>query len=364
MTVVAITATIDRRSILAACKKGKTMNALTSQTVQIEKSGAKLTTQNKEIAAPGAHQVRIKIEACGVCHSDSMPIEGHFPGQIYPVIPGHEIVGTVESVGAEVRRLKAGMRVGVGWYAGHCGDCGSCRGGDFVTCQEMLIPGITTNGGYAQYGIFNEDACAMVPEKIVSAEAAPLLCAGVTTFNALRNSGLKAGDTVGILGIGGLGHLGIQFASKMGYRTVAIARGKDKEAFAKELGAHEYIDSQDAGAVEQLKAMGGAKVILCTVVSAKAMTPWIDALTVDGTLLVVGASAEPLEIPGLALIGARRSVKGWPSGTALDSEDCLRFSALHGIRPMIEVFALKDAEKAYEHMMSGKARFRAVLEIK
>lgn len=339
------------------------MNALTSQTIQIEKAGAKLASKDKEIAAPQAHQVRIKIEACGVCHSDSMPMGGHFPGQIYPVIPGHEIVGIIESVGSDVRRLKAGMRVGVGWYAGHCGDCPSCRRGDFVTCQEMLIPGITTNGGYAQYGTFSEDACAIIPENIPSAEAAPLLCAGVTTFNALRNAGLKAGDTVGILGIGGLGHLGIQFANKMGFRTVAIARGKDKEAFAKELGAHEYIDSQDAGAVEKLKAMGGAKVILATVVSAKAMTPWIEALTVDGTLLIVGASAEPLEVPGIAMISARRSVKGWPSGTAMDSEDCLRFSALHGIRPLIETFPLKDADKAYEHMMSGKARFRAVLNI-
>lgn len=331
---------------------------------QVKEANKGIEAVTLDFAAPQGDQVRVKIEACGVCHSDSFAVGGQFPGLNLPVVPGHEIVGKVEAVGDSVSRLKVGDRVGIGWHGGHCFECASCLRGDFICCLKLATPGITYNGGYAQYGLFPDAACALVPEALTSAEAAPLLCAGVTTYNALRHSGAQAGDLVAILGIGGLGHLAVQFANKMGFKTVAIARGTDKAEFAQKLGAHHYINSEAKDAVQKLKDMGGAKVILSTVTSAKAMSPWVDGLGIDGTLVLVGASMEPMEVTPVSLIMARRSVKGWPSGTAMDSQDCLEFAALTGVRPMIEEFPLEQASQAYERMISGKARFRAVLTVK
>lgn len=330
---------------------------------QVAAANAGLSYVDREYSHPSAREVRLKIETCGICHSDCFAFLGTFPGLKYPLVPGHELVGIVDAVGDSVTRLKVGDRVGVGWHGAHCLECESCRRGDFITCESLSTPGINIDGGYAEYGLFSEDACAKVPAEISSAEAGPLMCAGVTTFNALRNAGAVAGDTVAILGIGGLGHLGVQYANKMGFRTVAIARGKDKADFAKELGAHTYIDSQDDDAVAQLQKMGGAKVLLSTVTNAAAVSPWVEGLSLDGRLVVVGADVKPIEVSPLALISGRRSISGWPSGTARDSEDCMNFSALTGIRPMIEKFSFDKAEEAYNRMMSGKARFRVVLEI-
>lgn len=331
--------------------------------VQVAQPNTALSVADRSYPAPEGHEVRLKVEACGVCHSDSFPILGHFPGIKYPIVPGHEIVGIVDEVGPRVKRLKKGDRVGVGWHGGHCNECDRCRKGDFITCQNGEIPGITRDGGYAHYAIFHETVCAPVPAEISSAEAAPLMCAGVTTYNALRHAGARPGDVVAILGLGGLGHLGVMFASKMGFKTIAIARGSDKASFANQLGAHEYIDSQSKDATEQLKKLGGATVLLSTVTNAKAMAPWVDALTVGGKMVIVGADVEPIPVSPLSLLGARRSIAGWPSGTARDSEDCLKFAALTGIRPIIEKFPFEKAGDAYERMMSGKARFRAVIEI-
>lgn len=335
----------------------------TGRIAQLSKPDAKLEFAAKEFPALLEHDVRIKVQACGVCHSDSFAFTGHFPGLKYPIVPGHEIVGIVDGVGSAVTRIKPGDRVGVGWHGGHCSECNSCRRGDFVVCSTPQIPGITMDGGYAEYAVFSEAVCAKVPESLNSVDAAPLLCAGVTTFNALRHAGARPGDTVAILGIGGLGHFGVQFANKMGFETVAIARGEDKEKLAKQLGAHRYINSETPGAVQALQSSGGAKVILSTVTNAKAMTPWIEALGVDGRLVVVGADIEPLQVSPIALIGQRRSISGWPSGTSSDSEDCMRFAALTGIRGMIESYPFEKAGEAYERMMSGKARFRVVIEM-
>lgn len=329
---------------------------------QVSKPGGSLEFAKKEFGELGRRDVRLKIQCCGVCHSDSFAFHGGFPGLSYPMVPGHEIVGIVDEAGPEVGRLRVGDRVGVGWHAGHCSECESCRRGDFITCEKLQVPGITIHGGYAEYAVFPEDVCARVPEQLKSAEAAPLVCAGVTTYNALRNAGARSGDTAAILGLGGLGHLAVQFANKMGFRTVAIARGKDKESFAKELGAHEYIDSEEAGAVEKLKKAGGARLLLSTVTNSDAMTPWIDGLSVNGKMILVGADMKPMPISPTALLGQRRTLAGWPSGTAMDSEDCMNFCALTGIRPMIEIFPFDKAAEAYERMMSGKARFRVVIE--
>jgi D-arabinose 1-dehydrogenase-like Zn-dependent alcohol dehydrogenase len=315
-----------------------------------------------EIKDPDDYSVRLKIEACGVCHSDNLLIEGAFPGIKYPVVPGHEIVGIIDALGTKATRFKKGDRVGVGWHGGHCALCVPCRKGDFVACEKLQIPGINCDGGYAEYAVFSENVCASVPHELTSSEAAPLLCAGVTTFNALRHSGAQSGDTVAILGIGGLGHLGVQFANKMGFRTIAIARGKDKRDLALKLGASRYLDSQGEDVVAELKKMGGAKVVLATVTSSPAMSPLIEALSLDGRLVIVGAGFESLSVTPLQLIGSRRSIVGWPSGTGRDSEECMQFCAQTGIRPMIERFPFKEAQAAFQHMMSGKARFRAVLE--
>ena len=316
----------------------------------------------REISEPPAGSVRVKVEACGVCHSDSITKEGLFPGIAYPRAPGHEIAGVVDAIGANVAGWKQGERVGVGWHGGHCGYCDSCRRGDFVTCQVALqIPGISYDGGYADYAIAPAAALARIPEKLSFVEAAPLMCAGVTTFNSLRHSGARPGDLVAVLGIGGLGHLGVQFAAKMGCNTVAIARGKDKEELALKLGAARYIDSSSSDAAAELTKMGGAKVILATATSGKAMTALIGGLGVDGKLMVLGAADAPIEAPAVPLIFGRRSIVGWPSGSSIDSQDTLAFSALTGVRPMTEVFPLDRAAEGYERMMSGKARFRVVL---
>ena len=329
--------------------------------VQVAEPNAPLEIVEREIPAPGPRQVRIKVEACGVCHSDMFTVTGGFPGIHYPRVPGHEIVGLIDAVGGDVPGWKSGMRVGVGWHGGHCGHCHSCRRGDFITCSEGQIPGISYDGGYAEYMIAPYEALASVPDDLKSEDAAPLLCAGITTFNALRHSGAHPGDLVAILGVGGLGHLGVQFAAKMGFNTVAIARGADKGPLAKKLGARTYIDSTVQDVAEELTRLGGAKVILATVTDAKSMTAVVAGLGIDGKLLVVGASGEPIEVSSLLLIGARRSIAGWPSGTSADSEDTLQFSVSSNVRPMIESFPLSRAAEAYQRMMSGKARFRVVL---
>ncbi len=316
------------------------------------------------IPQPGPGSVRIKVEACGICHSDFVTKEGIWPGLQFPRAPGHEVAGVVDAIGAGVTGWIAGQRVGVGWHGGHCGHCDSCRRGDFVTCQiAPEIPGISYDGGYADYMIAPAGALASIPDGLSAVEAAPLMCAGVTTFNALRHSGARPGDTVAVLGVGGLGHLGIQFASKMVFKTVAIARGGDKASLARKLGAHHYIDSQATDAAADLTRQGGARVILATVTSGAAMSAVLGGLAIDGKLVIVGAPAEPLEVPALPLIFGRRSIMGWPSGTSIDSQDTLAFSALSGVRPMTEVFPLERAAEGYERMMSGQARFRVVLTL-
>jgi D-arabinose 1-dehydrogenase-like Zn-dependent alcohol dehydrogenase len=329
--------------------------------VQVSGANAPFEVVMRDIPDPGPRQVRIKVQACGICHSDSFTKMGAFPGIRFPRVPGHEVVGLLDAVGADVPDWKPGARVGVGWHGGHCGHCASCRRGDFITCATGQIPGISYDGGYADYMIAPFEALAAIPDELSSAEAAPLLCAGITTFNALRHSGAGPGDLVAVLGIGGLGHLGVQFAAKMGCHTVAIARGSDKEALARQLGARHYIDSTTQNVSAELSKLGGARVILATVTDAKSMSGAVGGLGIDGKLMVVGASMEAIEVSPLALIGARRSIAGWPSGTASDSEDTLDFSVLSDIRPLIETYPLERAAEAYERMMSGKARFRVVL---
>jgi D-arabinose 1-dehydrogenase-like Zn-dependent alcohol dehydrogenase len=331
------------------------------QAVQVGKANGEFELVERDIPQPGSRQVRVKVQACGICHSDSFTKMGAFPGIQFPRVPGHEVVGVLDAVGADVPEWKVGARVGVGWHGGHCGHCHSCRRGDFITCSTGQIPGISYDGGYAQYMIAPFEALAAIPEELSAEQAAPLLCAGITTYNALRHSGAHAGDLVGILGIGGLGHLGVQFAAKLGFHTVAIARGTDKEPLARKLGAKDYIDSTQQNVAEAMTKLGGARVILATVTDAKSMSDAVGALGIDGKLMVIGASMQPIEVPPLALIGARRSIAGWPSGTSADSEDTLDFSVMTGIRPMIETFPLAKAAEAYERMMSGKARFRVVL---
>ena len=330
--------------------------------VQVAKGGAPLEVVTREVAEPKAGQVRIRVQACGVCHSDSVTKEGIFPFIKYPRVPGHEVIGLVDAVGENVPQWSVGQRVGVGWYGGHCGRCEPCRRGDLVACQNALIPGITYDGGYADYIIVPAEAVAAVPDSLKSAEAAPLLCAGITTFNSLRNTGAKPPDTVAVLGIGGLGHLGIQFAAKMGFNTVAIARGADKAKFAHELGARHYIDSSSENVAEALQKLGGARVILATVTDADAMSAAIGGLGYAGEFVILGVSPKPLQVASLPLILQRQSLHGWPSGTSIESEDTLKFSEITGVLPLIEKYPLEKAAEAYDRMMSGKARFRVVLE--
>lgn len=329
--------------------------------VQVTSADGPFELVERDVPVPTAGQVLIKVQACGVCHSDSFTKQGLFPGIQYPRVPGHEVVGIVDRVGADVPEWQPGHRVGVGWHGGHCGHCPSCRRGDFITCANGQIPGIHYDGGYADTMIAPFEALASVPDELEAAEAAPLLCAGITTYNALRNSGLRPGDVVAVLGIGGLGHLAVEFAVKMGCRTVAIARGADKGPLARKLGAHHYVDSTAQDVAAELTKLGGARVVLSTVTSSKAMSAAIGGLGVNGKLLVVGAAPDPIEVSPLALISGRRSIQGWPSGTSADSEDTLAFSALNNIRPMIETVPLERAAEAYERMMSGDARFRMVL---
>lgn len=331
--------------------------------VQIAEPNGAFSLVERPVPDPRAGEVRIRVEACGICHSDMFAKTGAFPGVNYPIVPGHEVAGVIDGLGEGVVGWHAGQRVGVGWHGGHCGHCTACRRGGFADCPNLKIPGITIDGGYAQYMIVPVQGLALIPDDLKSVEAAPLLCAGITTFNALRNSGARAGDTVAILGIGGLGHLGVQFAAKMGFRTIAIARGRDKEELARKLGAHHYIDSDSEDPGPALQALGGARVILATVTSSQAMTRVVGGLGTDGRLLVVGASAEPIEVGPFQLIPGRRSVAGWPSGTPIDSEDTLKFSAMTGVRPRIETYPLHRAGEAYDRMMSGKARFRVVLQV-
>lgn len=330
--------------------------------VEVKEPGGPLELVERDVPQPGEGHVLIKVQACGICHSDSLTKQGMWPGLQFPRVPGHEIAGVIESIGPGVEDWQAGQRVGVGWHGGHCGKCEHCRQGDFVLCKNALIPGISYDGGYAEYMIAPVEALAHIPEDLSDVDAAPLLCAGITTFNALRNSGARAGDVVAILGIGGLGHLGVQFARKMGFRTVAIARGQDKGPLAKQLGAHHYIDSQTENVGEALQALGGAKVILATVTSGKAMSAALGGLGLNGKLIMVGVSEEPVEVPVTQFIMGRHSVQGWPSGTSADSQDTLAFSASSGVKPMIEEFPLARAADAYDRMMSGAARFRVVLK--
>jgi D-arabinose 1-dehydrogenase-like Zn-dependent alcohol dehydrogenase len=330
--------------------------------IQVSRSGGPFEPVEREIPVPGPGEVRIKVEACGICHSDVLTKEGLWPGIEYPRVPGHEVAGTIDAVGSGVVAWKPGDRVGVGWYGGHCGYCASCRRGDFLLCQtEHRISGITYDGGYAEYMIARAQALARIPDDLPATDAAPLLCAGVTTFNSLRNSGARGGDLVAVLGIGGLGHLGVQYAAKMGFRTVAIARGKEKEPLARKLGAKEYIDSRSQDVAEELTRLGGASVILATVTNGKAMSAALGGLGIDGKLIVLGAAFDPIEVPGTVMIGRRRSIQGWPSGTSMDSQDTMAFSSLAGVHSMNEVFPLDRAGEAYERMIGGGARFRVVL---
>jgi D-arabinose 1-dehydrogenase-like Zn-dependent alcohol dehydrogenase len=329
--------------------------------MQVPAAGGAFQLVTREFPDPGPSQVRIRVQACGVCHSDSLTKEGMWPGLQFPRVPGHEVAGILDAVGTEVPVFKAGQRVGLGWHGGHCNYCTPCRRGDFMLCENQPISGINYDGGYADYVIAPANAIALIPDDLKDAEAGPLLCAGVTTFNALRNSGARIGDTVVILGIGGLGHLAIQYAAKAGYRTIAIARGQDKGPLAKQLGAHIYIDSTSQDPAKELQKIGGANIVLSTVTSAKALEWVIDGLAPAGKFIVVGAPDGPVVINPFPLLLGRRTVAGWPSGTGMDSEDTLNFSSLSGVRPMIETYPLEKAEEAYKRMMSGAARFRVVL---
>ena len=329
--------------------------------VQISQPNGPFELGERDIPAPGAGSVRIKVDACGICHSDSLTKEGTYPGIQYPRVPGHEVAGVIDAVGTGVDGWTEGQRVGVGWHGGYCGHCDPCRRGDFFACVWGQVTGITYDGGYADYMIAHASALALLPEELSPVDAGPLVCAGVTTFNSLRNSGARPGEVVAILGLGGLGHLGVQFAAKMGFKTVAIARGSDKEPLAIQLGAHRYIDSHSQDAAAELLKLGGARIILATVTNAAAMSAALGGLGVKGKLIVLGAPHEPLAVPAFLLIGGSRSVAGWYSGTSIDSQDTLAFSQLSGVRAMTEVFPLERAAEAYERMMSGQARFRVVV---
>lgn len=329
--------------------------------VQVSKPGGNFEVVEKNIPEPARNQVRIKVEACGICHSDALVKEGYWPGIQYPRVPGHEIAGRIDAVGADVTNWKPGQRVGVGWHGGHDFTCNPCRRGDFINCQNEKITAVSFDGGYQEYMVAPAEAVAAIPDDLPAAEAAPLLCAGITVYNSLRHSGASAGDLVAVQGIGGLGHLGIQYARQMGFRTVAIGRGKDKEALARKLGAHHYVDTSTGDPSKELQKFGGAKVILATAPDSKSISSVIDGLAANGRLLVVGASGDSLSVTPIQLIRGRSSLQGWASGIAPDSEDTMQFSALSGVRPMIEKYPLEKAAEAYDQMISGRARFRVVL---
>jgi D-arabinose 1-dehydrogenase-like Zn-dependent alcohol dehydrogenase len=331
--------------------------------MQISAPGGAFELIQKQFPDPGPGHVRIRVQACGVCHSDSITKLGHWPGLKFPRVPGHEVAGVVDAVGADVPLFKPGQRVGLGWHGGHCNYCPPCRRGDFALCENQLVSGISFDGGYADYVVAPANALAFIPDSLADADAAPLLCAGITTYNSLRNSGARPGDTVAVLGIGGLGHLGVQYAAKSGYRTVAIARGVDKGPLAEQLGAQIYIDSTTQNPAAELQKLGGARVILSTVTDAETLASAVAGLAPNGKLIVVGVPDKPFEVNAGALVLGRRTIAGWPSGTGMDSEDTLNFSALTGIKPMVETYPLEKAAEAFDRMMSGKARFRVVLDI-
>ncbi len=328
---------------------------------QISKPGAGFEIVEREIPNPGVKQVRIKVQACGICHSDVLTTEGQWPGIQYPRVPGHEVAGLIDDLGPGVSEWKLGQRVGVGWHGGQDGTCRACRRGDFRNCRNLKIPGISYDGGYQQYMLAPVEALVAIPESLSDVDAAPLLCAGITTFNALRHSGAFPGDLVAVEGVGGLGHLGIQFGNKFGYKVAAIGRGSENEALAKKLGASVYIDSKSTKPAEALQKLGGAQVILATAPSSKAMSELIDGLGPNGKLIVIAVTFDPIEVTPVQLITGSRTIQGWAAGTPADSEDTLRFSELTGVRPMIETYPLEKVAEAYARMMSGNARFRVVL---
>ena len=330
--------------------------------LQVTQAKGPFELVERDVPEPGAGQVRVRVQACGVCHSDVFAKEGLFPGLRYPVIPGHEVAGVIDAVGANVpAQWSVGKRVGVGWFGGHCGHCEPCRRDDMIDCRNLKIPGLSYDGGYAEAMIAPFDALAAIPDDLSAVDAAPLLCAGVTTYNGLRRSGAGTGDLVAILGIGGLGHLGVQFAARMGFRVAAIGRGQDKAEMARKLGANFYIDSKTHNPAEALQALGGASVVLATIPNGPAMSELVDGLAPRGKLIVVGVSDEPIEVKPYQLIGGSRSIAGHASGTSQDSEDTLRFAMLSGTRPMIETMPLERGAEGYERMITGKARFRVVL---
>jgi D-arabinose 1-dehydrogenase-like Zn-dependent alcohol dehydrogenase len=333
----------------------------TMKAVQVPQAGGAFELVERPIPEPQENQVRIKVEACGVCHSDSMVKEGQPYPITYPRIPGHEVIGVIDAIGKGVRPWSVGQRVGVGWHGGHDFVCTACRRGDFINCQSAQVTGFSYDGGYAEYMLAPQGALALVPEQLNAAEAAPLMCAGITTFNALRHSVAKPGDLVAVQGLGGLGHLGIQFANRFGFRTVAVSRGKDKERLARELGADEYLDTEAHDPAQELLCMGGARVVLTTAPSGRAIASIIGGIGINGQLLVVAAPPDATELYLASLIGGTRSIQGWASGTAMDSEDTLNFSALRHVHPLIETFPLERANEAYNRMMTNQVRFRAVL---
>ena len=330
---------------------------------QISKPKAEFEIVEREIPEPGAGQVRIKVQACGVCHSDVLTKEGLWPGIQYPRVPGHEVAGIVDAVGDGVSAWKKGQRVGVGWHGGHDNTCRECRRGDFRNCRNGQVCGISYDGGYQEYMVAPVEALVPIPENLMDAEAAPLLCAGITTYNALRHSGALPGDLVAVQGIGGLGHLGVQYANKFGYKVAAIGRGSENASLAKKLGASVYIDSKATNAAEALQKLGGARVIVATAPSSKAMSELIDGLGPNGELMVIGATFDPIEVTPVQLINGSRTIQGWAAGTPADSEDTLNFCELTGVRPMIETYPLEKAGEAYARMLSGKAQFRVVLTL-
>ena len=332
----------------------------TMKAVQVTKANGPFEIVERDIPEPGPGQVRIKVEACGICHSDAFVKSGAFPGLVMPRIPGHEIAGRVDAVGANVTMWKKGDRAGVGWHGGHCFECNACRKGLFINCDKAQVTGISYDGGYAEYAVVQASAAARIPEALDAADAGPLLCAGVTTYNALRNSGARPGDTVAVQGIGGLGHLAIQYAARMGFRTVAVSSGADKEELARQLGAHEYIDTAKVPAAEGLQKLGGADLVLATAPHAEAIASTVNGLKARGKLLIVAAPFEPLPISAFGLLSGK-TIAGWPSGSSIDSEETMAFSALTNVRPRIEKYKLDQAEEAFAKMMANKVRFRAVL---
>lgn len=328
--------------------------------VQVSKANGPFEVVSREVRDPAANEIRVRVEACGVCHSDALTRGGAFPGLTLPRVPGHEIAGRVDALGSNVRAWKVGDRVGVGWHGGHCFVCVACRKGDFINCEKAQITGLTMDGGYAEWVVVPFEAAARIPEDLTAVDAAPLLCAGVTTYNSVRNSGARPGDTVAVQGIGGLGHLAIQYAARMGFRTVALSHGSEKEALARELGAHEYVDTQKMSAADGLKRLGGADIVLATAPHAEAVASTIGGLKPRGKLLIVAGVSEPLQVSALTLLSGK-AIAGWPSGSAIDSEETMRFSALTGVRPRIEQFPLERAEEAFGKVMANRVRFRAVL---